>query len=201
MEFENEKFSNPSDVSQDAKERQIKESEFGKDKMYLYSFHKRNGFYMDENNRYHADEFPTDVESLSYYSDKDSVDDYDELNSDVQNIKNRILSKALFNKDEDIEDLLLPLKNKYPDVDFSNYDLVLESRLVPEDKYGALGVLDASPISASSHLDSKGNLKSIGDRHIHFINILFKDQKGEPGLAITLAALPNINNPKVAVQT
>ena len=28
MEFENEKFSNPSDVSQDAKERQIKESEF-----------------------------------------------------------------------------------------------------------------------------------------------------------------------------
>lgn len=60
--------------------------------MYLYSFHKRNGF-MDENNRYYADEFPTDVESLSYDLDKDSVDDYDGIKFDAKH-KNRRHLKA-----------------------------------------------------------------------------------------------------------
>ena len=122
------------------------------------------------------------------------------MDSDLKTIKNRILSKALFKKEEDLGDLLQSMSNKYPDVDFSDYDIVLETRLISEDTDEALGLLDKSPVSINSHVDSKGNLRAIGDRHIHFIDIMFKTKDGENGPIITLSALPNINNPNVAKQ-
>ena len=47
--------------------------------MYLYGFHKRNGYYVDDDGDVIYDDFSTDISSLAGISDKDVIDDSKEL--------------------------------------------------------------------------------------------------------------------------
>ena len=93
-------------------------------------------------------------------------------------MRNIILSKILYKKEEDLGDLLRLFEEKYPSIDFGNFDIVFETRLLHTDnKEETLSILDNSPVFKNNHLNSKGELKPITDKHIHFINIVFKSKE------------------------
>ena len=93
-------------------------------------------------------------------------------------MRNIILSKILYNKEGDLGDLLRSFEEKYPTIDFSNFDIVFETRLLDTDnKKETLSILDNSPVFKDNHLNSKGELKPITDKHIHFIDIVFKSKE------------------------
>lgn len=166
----------------------VEPSEFGKDKAYMYPFHERDCFRF-KNNVY-TQTSAYSIDSVCLAKDKSELKDLSklkELKKDVKVIKSAVINHALTMPNDDFE---MPdeIASKYPNIDFSKFDLILES-VNTENSEGEY--VDKSSIG-------KGKVNN-GNKRMHFLNIRFKDINGD-SMYFTLAALPDINNPNVIQQ-
>ena len=169
-------------------QKYVDPSEFGKDKAYMYPFHERDCFSVKKGVIQYNSSNPIDVVCLaSNEAQLKDLPTLKQLKKDVKSIKSAIINHALTNPNGNLR---IPnrITKKYPNIDFSKFDLVIESANTQsvETQY-----VDKSTIG-------NGKIK-VGNKIMHFLDIRFKDINGDD-IYFTLAALPDINNPNVAQQ-
>lgn len=168
-------------------------NEFNKNKLFSYPFHQRSSI-LSINGNSVPDIINLDEYALYNASYNKKGNDANSINSnykeDVTVIKRALLSKLTNPElvDYSLEELVENFKNGITseyDIDFSNYELVVESRLSNEFT------------NNTSYVSKIWKPESGQYKVINFINARFKDSKGKD-IFITLSALPNLNNENVS---
>lgn len=158
--------------------------EFNKDKIFMYTFHERKSIHEGI-----PDSINLNGHALVINSKVKKTND--EYKEDLDIIKRSILANLTLKeaKEENITNLVDNFKYGVLDdynIDFSNYDLVIESRLIDKN------YTDDNSYVKYNKAKSDDNYKVIS-----FINARFKT-KEDKDVYFTLAALPNLNNGNVS---
>jgi|GEM_PF-2493724 len=183
-----EEDKSPYDTS-DSKETSKKPSEFTQDMLFMYPFHERATASFDEDDGLYYHVIDADESALMDRFGLEGVPEkaYKEILSDLKLLKNSILSAGLYHPDKSLDEVIPEHILKKYNIKDTEITLKIESNIDYE-KDPEIAI-DMSPVTNGDY-DAEKNLVKIA----HFLVATID------GIDITLAALPNINNPNVAIQ-